>query len=251
MSFYPAPNPPFDAACLESRNKNPPVIVCGNRVSNPLGVTIRVQNSNSRNSQQSTLVKQNVVLLHVQADDQVGSQGITLLGSLGALAVCHINLHHLSVSNNHLSIRNSSGDPLLEKMATASKLSSLDDGACLTLARSNEKNQTTVVGNTLNDLGGAAKVRNGRLERDDVNTLTSTVDVTLVAGVPKRSGMSEVGSGGKQQLEGKVLRRGRVVRNRVRAVVRGDAGTKLAGSLLFGSVSGEAAGDAGGADAPE
>lgn len=54
-------------------------------------------------------------------------------------------------------------------------------------------------------------MRRGRLERNDVNALSYTVDISRVGRVPERSAVSHVGLRGHQQLKRDILGAGWVV----------------------------------------
>ena len=70
-----------------------------------------------------------------------------------------------------------------------------------------------------------------------MDALAYAVDVACVGGVPERGGMALVGFRRKEELEGDVGGRGRVVQQRVRLVVRADLGAQLSNALFY-TVSG-------------
>jgi hypothetical protein len=98
----------------------------------------------------------------------------------------------------------------------------------LAIARADEEDKTALAGHLLDDLCGAAKVRSGGFEGDDVHALPDAVDVACIRGVPERRGVALVGFGCQEQLERDVGGRGGVAEQRVRLVVRRDVGTERA-----------------------
>ena len=65
----------------------------------------------------------------------------------------------------------------------------------------------------------------GDFKGDDVDTLSYTVNVACICGVPEGSDMALVGLGGEKQLQGNVGGGGWMVQEGVRLVVRLNLGS--------------------------
>lgn len=181
-------------------------------------------------------MQQNVVLQRVQADYQVGPEHRSLKQLLlEARDLLVFLVHNLgpASSENLLPVGDAPRYPALEQVVRIGELGGADNGRVLALARAYEEHDASASRDFLDHLGGAAEMRCGGLERDDVDALAYTVDIAGICGIPERCGMALVCFRCKQELEGDVGDRRRVTEEGVRLVVGSDFGAQVLGELLY------------------
>lgn len=64
-------------------------------------------------------------------------------------------------------------------------------------------------------------------------TLSYSMDVASIGGIPQRSDMALMGFRGKEEFEGDVGGRGRVVQERVWLIVRADVGSEFTNLFFY------------------
>lgn len=190
-----------------------PVIIGWDRVSNPGGLCVCVDDADSGHVDQGTLVKHDEVLERVEADDEVWLDG----GSVQA--VVFPARHDLVVVVDHLdrqeieqglAIGDGTGRPLVEEMVALCQAGALDDYPALAWAGSDEEDDSTTVRRLLDDTDSAAEMAGCLLKADDVDSLADTVDVAGIGWVPERCVVSHMRLGSHEELKADVFRSRRV-----------------------------------------
>ena len=213
-----------------------PVIVGGNGVGDPCGISIGVDDANGGDVVERALVQQDVVFQRVQADDEVGPQrGAVeqLLLEARDVGVVLVDDFDLAAAQDLLAVGDAAGDPALKQVVALGQLGGARHGAVLAVAGADKQHNAASSRHLVDDFGGAAEVGGGGFERDDVDALADAVDVAGVGGVPQRGDVPLVGFGGEEELEGDVGGRGGVGEEGVRLVVRADVGAQGAQLLLL------------------
>lgn len=168
-------------------------------------------------------MQQDVILKGVKTDDEVGNEGAALrnmaVEALQGLIMLidHLNRH---ARQNNLAIGNTARNPLSKEMARAREAGSLGDDLRVTGAGADEEDEAGAIGDLLDDAGGAAEVRGGLLERDDVDALAHAEDVARVGRVPQRCVVAHVRLRRQQQLQRHVARPRRPLEHVARPVRR-------------------------------
>lgn len=176
-------------------------------------------------------MQQHIVLQRVQADDQIGLDGGAVLElrlEAGLLAVQLIYDFLLGAAQDLLAVGQGARRPFVEQVAAAGHFGGLDDGAGLAFAGADEEDQAAARGDAFDYFAGAAQVGGCDVEGDDVDGIVVAAhaeNVLCVHRVPEGSCVAEVRLRGHQELEGHILRFGRVGEQFVRFVVldRGGA----------------------------
>lgn len=192
----------------DGRDKNIPVVVCGNHIGNPRGLRVCVDDANGGHIDERALVQQGVVLDGVEADDEVGDQrpprGEMARVALEGLVVLveHLYLH---AAEDDVGVGDGPGRPFREQVTCAREPGGLGHELCLAGPRAHEQDQAAPVGDLFDDARGPAQMRGRLLEGDDVDALPDAVDVARVGRVPERGVVAHVCLGGHEELEGDVL----------------------------------------------
>lgn len=215
-----------------------PVIVRRNRIRNPRGFSIRIDDADRRHVHERALVQHDIVLHGVQANDEVGHEGPALrqvaVEALDGLVVLVEHLHG-HTRKNDLAVRDRPGRPLGEEVAGARQPRGLRHDLRLAGPRADEQDEPAAVRHLLDDARGPAQVRRRLLQRDDVDALPDAVDVPRVRRVPERRVVAHVRLARHQQLQRHVLRPRRVqehVRRPVRLFYSGADPADLVLQLL-------------------
>ena len=211
-----------------------PVVVGRDGVGNPSGVGIGVNDANGWDVVQGAFVEQDIVFQWVQAHDKIRAKGgpvVELLVKALDLLIQLVDDLCLAPAEDLLAVCDATRDPALEQMIALGQLGGPGNGPVLAITGSHKQYHASPAGDFLDNLCGSTQMGGGDFKRDDVDALPDAVYVAGICGVPERRDMTLMGFGGEQQLEGDVGRRGRVVEQRVWAVVRGNVGSQLSQHL--------------------
>lgn len=182
-----------------------PVIVRWDGVGHPSGIGVGVNDANGWDVVQCALVKQDIVLQRVEANNEIRPQHravVQLLFETWHLLVQLINHLHAALAQDLLSVCDASWDPALEQMVALCELGCSCNCPVLSVASAYEQDHASAPAHLLHDLGGSSQVGGSGLERDDVDALPDAVDVARIGGIPQGGDMALVGFGGEEQLEG-------------------------------------------------
>lgn len=137
------------------------VIVGGDRVRDPRGVGVRIDDTDRGDVVQAALVQEDDVLERVQADDEVGLQHGPVdqgLLELGELLVQRVDDLHIAVAQDLLAVRQTARDPAFEDVVALGQLRGADDASLLALSGADEQDEASSRGDLLHDLGRTAEV---------------------------------------------------------------------------------------------
>lgn len=184
------------------------VVVRRDRVCDTGRVGVGVDDTDSRDVVETTLVQQDNVLDGVQANNKVGLKCTVRFQFLFPEIIQRLiqAVHNLlfAMAQDLLAIGQATRDPTLENVISLSQFRSSDHGTLLSLSRARKENQSTPVGNLLHDLGRTSEVSRCHIKGDDVSSLPDTEDIARVLGVPAGSRVSKVCLVGEEHFEGNV-----------------------------------------------
>lgn len=132
-----------------------PVIICGDRISDPGRIDVGIDDADGRDVVQPAFMKQVVILQRVQADDQIRLQGglaDDMVFLSGQLAVEFIHEFQRALAEYQLCIRDATGDPALEEMTGARHLRRFDDKSPLSATVANKQDQSSSFAHLGHDL---------------------------------------------------------------------------------------------------
>jgi hypothetical protein len=121
-----------------------PVIVCGNRICDPCGVGVGVNDTDGRDVVQSTLVQQDVILQRVHADNKIGPEYGALeqlLLKTGHLLVFLVDNLGPTAAQNLLTVGDAARYPPLKQVVGFGELCSTDNGRILAVTGTHEQDE--------------------------------------------------------------------------------------------------------------